>query len=194
MSTHHPDPSPVYLGPAARDGGPGNKPIRRIVIHSTVSPCQRGGARNIARYFATTDRFASAHYVVDPGEVVQVVYDSTIAYHAPPNSGSLGVEMCEVPSQDLARWAEPNRSEMLDRTAQLVAELCLAYGVPVAHRGPIGLRLGRRGITTHANVGKAWGQTDHWDPGAWPRRDCMRAVRRYRRALRKARRRARKGN
>lgn len=173
----HPPPDPPYVGPARHDGGPGNKPIRRIVIHETQSRCIPGAARAVARYFRTTDRPASAHYIVDPGEVVQCVYDDVVAYHAPPNDGSIGVELCGITSADLARWSTRERRRMTELAVQLVAELCLAYDVPPYYVGPTALKRGERGVTTHAAVGKAWGQTDHWDPGAWPRRAFMRQVR-----------------
>lgn len=173
-----PAPSPVYLGPAAHDSGPGNKPIHRIVLHSTVSDCEPGGARNIASYFRSENAGGSAHYVVDPGETVQVVFDDTVAWHAPPNRNSLGVEMCDRPHPtSKARWSDENHKAMLKRTARLVAELCLAYDVPPWHRSALALRLGRRGVTTHAQVSKAFAQSSHWDPGAWPRFRFMRSVR-----------------
>lgn len=163
-----------------------NKPINRVVIHSTVSPCEPGGARSTAAYFRSPSSGGSAHYVVDPAQVVQVVYDGVIAEHAPPNAHSLGVEMCDYPVADsAARWDDANHQLVLDRTAQLVAQLCLAYGVPIHWRTWVGLRLGRRGITSHASVSKAWHQSTHWDPGAFPRRRFMRLVREHARQLRK---------
>lgn len=176
MSDYKP-PSPVYLGPAAHTSGLGNKPISRIVIHSTVSPCEEGGARSIAAYFRSSKAGGSAHYVVDPGEVVQVVYDSVIAWHAPPNTHSLGIEMCEFPANNMDRWARDNQQRMLDRTAKLTAQLCLAYHVRALYVPAAGLRLGIDGVTTHAQVSRAWHETTHWDPGAWPRRAFMRKVR-----------------
>jgi hypothetical protein len=124
-------PAPPYVGPAHFMGGTGNKPINRVVVHCTVSPCQPGGARNIAAYFRGTTAGGSAHYVVDPTEAVQVVYDSYIAYHAPPNSHSLGVELCDPMTGPDTRWADANHQSMLKRTAVLVAQLCLAYQVPI---------------------------------------------------------------
>lgn len=170
-------PAPPYVGPAANHGPANNKPIHRIVLHSTVSPCVPGGAANVARYFRTTTRDASAHYVTDPTTTLQVVYDSVVAYHAPPNQHSLGVEMCDMPSLDVDRWKDRAHRAMLDRTAELVAGLCLAYEVPPYFLNASLLREGRHGVTTHAEVSKAWGQTSHWDPGAWPRREFMRKVR-----------------
>jgi hypothetical protein len=197
-------PSPPYLGPASYAGGDGNKPIRRIVIHSTVSPCEPGGARNIAAYFRSGSAGGSAHYVVDPSETVQVVYDSIVAYHAPPNQNSLGIEMCDIPGPvpndkpGSARWKAAVRSwrwsrisqrQMLRKTARLTAQLCLAYDVPVQFVGWRGLQAGRRGITTHAHVSKAWEQSTHWDPGFWPRAWFMHLVRKH---VARARKRARR--
>lgn len=173
-------PAPPYLGPAAHHGAADNKPIHRVVIHSTVSPCVAGQARATAAYFRGTDRDASAHYVVDPAEVVQVVYDSVEAYHAPPNQHSLGVELCDIPSAlTAARWLGRNHRAELERAAELVAQLCLAYGVPVRYVTAAQLRAGAHGITTHAEVSAAWRQTTHWDPGRWPRRRFIRKVRKY---------------
>ena len=181
-------PAPPYLGPAAHHGGDNNKPIRRIVIHSTVSPCVPGGARDVARYFRSADAGGSAHYVVDPREVVQVVYDSTVAYHAPPNLHSLGVELCDMPSAvNPGRWRGANHRAMLELAAQLVAQLCVAYGVPDTFRTARQLRRGLYGITTHHEVSLAFGESTHWDPGSWPRRRFMRKVHRYVKQLREAR-------
>lgn len=160
-------PAPPYLGPAKFHGGPQNlAPLKRIVIHGTVSPCVAGGARATAAYFKNTvTRPSSAHYVVDPAEVVQVVGDHQIAYHAPPNTDTIGVEHCDPVAGPATRWQDSDHEAMLDRSAKLVAQLCLAYDVPIRRVGPVGLRLGRRGITGHGAVSLAWRQTTHTDPG-----------------------------
>lgn len=181
--TRYSPPAPVYLGPAAHTSSGANKPVRRVVIHSTVSPCVEGQARKTAAYFRSPSSRGSAHYVVDPGEVVQVVYDSVIAWHAPPNARSLGIEMCEYPTTEVSRWDDRAHQRLLQRTARLTAELCLAYDVPPWWRPAWQLRLGMRGVTTHAQVSNAWGQSSHWDPGAWPRRRFMRLVRRNIKAI-----------
>lgn len=192
-------PSPPYLGPPAKSSTGLNSPINRVVIHSTVSPCEPGGARNIAAYFRSPEAGGSAHYIVDPEETVQSAYDSVIAWHAPPNSRSLGIEMCDVPGpvpgdtpgsarwkalKRSWRWVRPNQRKMLERTARLTARLCLAYDVPIEFVTAAGLRAGKRGITTHHLVSKAWNQSTHWDPGWWPRRKFMRLVRARARELR----------
>lgn len=175
---------PAYLPPAppfvkARWFGPAtNKPVKRIVIHGTVSPCGVGWARKIANYFATTGTKSSAHYIVDPGEVVQSVYDSNLAWHDGTNVNSLGVELCDPVEGPLSRWDDADHRLMLRRAARLVAELCLAYDVPPRFLSPLAVKAGRKGITTHNNMRLAFpGSTTHWDPGAWPRRRFMRLVR-----------------
>jgi len=175
-------PSPPYAGPG-RDSGGGNKPIHRIVLHGTVSPTERGGARNIAAYFRSPAARGSAHYIVDPGEIVQTVYDSRIAWHAPPNSHSIGVEFCDWVGVNgggtplpMSRWDDGPHREMLARGARLVAELCLAYDVPVQMLSPADLRAGKRGICEHDDVSDAWGQTNHWDLGNFPRTHFLKLV------------------
>lgn len=189
--THYPAPSPTYLGPPAKHSGTGNKPINRIVIHSAVMPCEKGRARQLADMNRRGSGGGSWHYAVDPGEVVQCSYDSIVAWHAPPNQHSLGIEMADHPEPLPApegttrwkrarlrwRWTGRNHQRMLNRTARLTAQLCLAYDLPLRFLSPTDLRAGKRGITTHANVSKAFGQSTHWDPGFWPRYAFMNLVR-----------------
>jgi N-acetyl-anhydromuramyl-L-alanine amidase AmpD len=164
-------PNPPYVGPAAHTSAGANKPVRRIVVHCTVSPCEPGGARNIGAYFRSAAANGSAHYVVDPRETVQCVYDGIIAWHAPPNQYSIGVELCDPMKGKAARWADENHHAMLRRAANLVAALCLAYDIPVRKLDAADLRAGRLGIVGHDDVSEAFRQSSHWDPGPafpWP--------------------------
>ena len=158
-------PNPPYVGPAAHTSAGDNKPISRIVIHGTVSPCEPGGARNIAAYFRSKSAGGSAHYVVDPAEEVQVVYDGVVAWHAPPNSGSIGVELCDRQKGRGSRWSNPDHAAMLARAAVLVARLCLAYDVPIVRLSVADLKAGKNGICGHVDVSHAFRQTTHTDPG-----------------------------
>lgn len=159
-------------------GGP--QVPKRIVLHSTVSPCRDGQARATAHFFAAEDNKTSAHYCVDPSEVIQCVPDHRVAYHCGYNQDSIGVEMCEYPSlTNVARWLTPNQIKMRRRTQRLVAELCLAYDIPARFLTVDRLVAGERGITTHNNMSRAYKRSTHWDPGAWPKRLFMRGVRRH---------------
>lgn len=169
-----------YCGPAKFHGERENRPIRRLVIHCTVSPCEVGGARNVARYFRdTVTRPSSAHVIVDPGEAVQVVYDSWVAYHAPPNPGSIGIELCDPMTGPASRWDDENHRRMLRNAAIVVARYCLSENIPPWKIGPAKVAENRKGVCGHADVSVAFGQTNHTDPGTgFPWRKFMRQVRR----------------
>ncbi|GAB3776811.1 N-acetyl-anhydromuramyl-L-alanine amidase AmpD [Nocardioides ginsengisegetis] len=164
-------PAPIYLGPAAHTTPGDNKPISRVVIHCTVSPLVEGQARATAAYFRSKSSGGSAHYVVDADEVIQVVPDSVIAWHAPPNNNSIGVELCDALASEAwdkanaKRWADVDHERMLKKAAHLVAKLCLAYEVPIQRLTVAELKAGRHGICGHVDVSQAWGQSTHWDPG-----------------------------
>lgn len=177
-------PSPTYLGPPFRRSSGSNKPIRRVVIHCTVSPCEPGGARNIAAYFRSSSAGGSAHYVVDPSETVQSAYDSVICWHAPPNSNSIGIELCDPMTGPGNRWQNDRHQAMLKRAAKLTAQLCLAYDVPIRKLDPADLRAGKKGVCGHADVSDAFNQSSHWDPGpAFPWASFMTMVRAEARGL-----------
>ncbi|MCD0449854.1 N-acetylmuramoyl-L-alanine amidase [Actinocorallia sp. API 0066] len=149
--------------PARKHGGT-QRSIHRIVIHATVSPCVRGGARNVARYFQSSGAGGSAHYVVDPGEIVQCVRDNVVAYHAPPNTGSLGIELCDPQAGSPRRWSDADHEAMLRRAAVLVRQLARTYDVPLRRVSAAELRRGAKGICSHVAVSDAFGQSDHGDP------------------------------
>jgi hypothetical protein len=181
----YPAPTPPYVGPPHYFSGGENKPIHRIVLHGTVSPCEEGGARKIAALFREGRVKGSCHYVVDPGEVVQAAYDSVICFHAPPNRNSIGIEMCDWVAAPpdrrkplpITRWKRSNYARMMRHTARLTAELCLAYNVPMVMRSAKELSMGRRGVCEHDDVSRAWGQSSHWDLGTFPRLRFIRTVR-----------------
>lgn len=190
--TRYPAPSPPYVGPCSRTSGTGNKPITRIVMHGTVSPTEKGGARKIALYFRSAGAGGSAHYIVDPGETVQAAYDSVVCWHAPPNSHSIGIELCDwvgvgggsTPCP-MSRWDEPPHAAMLRRAAKLAAQLCLAYELPTVMLSPSDVKLGRRGICEHSDVSQAFGESSHWDLGNFPRERFLRMVRAEAAAIRR---------
>lgn len=156
----------IECHPSHRDGINGT--INRIVVHGTVSPCVRGGARANARYFQSPTAGGAAHYIQDPGEAIQCVHENTIAYHAPPNSNSIGLEFCDEEVGDPARWQDANHEEMLHRGALLVRDIAERKNVPKVWLSVADLLAGKRGITSHANVAAAWHRTDHTDPVGFP--------------------------
>ena len=182
-------PSPEYVGPATAQGSPTNKPIKRLVVHCTAGsePDVHGAARSTVRYSESVakTRPSSYHYVADAEERLQYVLDSVVAFHAPPNQNSIGYELCcSLSDAGKGHWDMVDHRKMLKDVARDFARLGLAYDVPLRKVGPVGLRLGRKGICGHADVRDAWGQTSHWDPGPYfPWFAWIRLVRGYGEAI-----------
>lgn len=143
-----------------------------IVIHGTVSACVPGGARGNAHYFQDPDAGGAAHYICDPGEIIGSVDETRVAHHAPPNTGSVGIELCDWqgfgPSGDVNLWADQPHKDMLGRAAPLVRDVAGRWGVKLEWRSTDDLIAGRRdGITGHFCVAQAYHKTNHTDPGPY---------------------------
>jgi N-acetyl-anhydromuramyl-L-alanine amidase AmpD len=140
--------------------------IDTVVIHTMEVAERPDAAEACARWFQHPSSEVSAHYCVDADSVVQCVREGDIAWHARGgNSRSIGIELAGFAGQRGADWDDPYSCAVLERAARLTAEVCDRYGVPVSRVRAAGLRKGLRGITTHADVSEAFGQSDHWDPG-----------------------------
>ena len=175
MATYAP-PSPPFI-PARYKGG--SQTPKAIVIHGTVSSDNPGTARNIANWWASkSSPVTSAHYTVDPREVIQSVGDHTVAYHCGSNSNCIGVELCDEQAGPASRWSDADSTAILKRAARLVAELCLAYNIEVKRPSVAELKSkGKHGIYGHNDSRLAFGNTSHTDPKDFPWDKFLRMVR-----------------
>jgi N-acetylmuramoyl-L-alanine amidase len=141
--------------------------IDLLVVHDMESPEEPNTAENVARWMAgATAPRASFHYGVDTNSIVQSVRDADEAWHAPPvNPRSIGVEHAGRASQRREDWLDPYSLAELQLSAQLVRALCVKHNLPMEFLNEAAVKAGRRGITTHAVVSRAYGVSDHWDPG-----------------------------
>lgn len=160
-----------------------NVPPTRVVIHATCPDIgyprasAAGQARATARYFQSSAAGGSAHYVCDIAETIQCLPDDVIAWHAPPNPRSLGIEICadggsagsyrRHPEHRYSReqWLSPQVWPAVVRAAALTRELCRRHGIPIVRLSAADVRAGRRGICGHVDVSNAFHQSDHDDPG-----------------------------
>lgn len=55
----------------------------------------------------------------------------------------------------------------LRRAAEIVAHYCLRYNIPIRRLTPAMLSRGEGGIGGHWDCSKAYGGSDHWDPGGY---------------------------
>lgn len=145
----------------------GRGDIDFIVIHDMEMTERVDTAEDCARYFAGQNPAkSSAHRTCDANSVVQCVRDHDIAWHAPPNSRSLGIEHAGFARQTRDQWLDAYGRKMLaEQSAPSVAAWCEEYGLPKRYIDWRDLRAGKKGITTHNDVTLAWGQTSHTDPG-----------------------------
>ena len=153
------------------------RPIQYVVIHATAGSEGPTSAENGAAYDKTRTDGTSTHIFVDSNSAVREVYDQDQAHAARYHGNAIGVqvEICGSANQTDAQWRDVLSAPTLDRTAQEVAEMCHAHGIPVrrlsvaecraAWYAPAGQR--PKGIVGHVDVTKAYPEDNgtHWDPG-----------------------------
>ena len=154
--------------------------IDLIVIHTMEMDEKGTTAENCAQWFQNPTAKVSAHYCVDSDSIVQCVLDKDVAWAAPgANSNGVHIEHAGRAAQTGRDWGDEFSLAMLERSAALAAELCRAHRIPVAWLYAPDLQAGKRGITTHDAVSKAFKRGTHWDPGRnFPIERYLAAIRR----------------
>lgn len=156
---------------ARLNSGTPNVPPTRIVIHATSpsvgypSSSRAGMARGTAGYFTTAAAGGSAHYVCDVAEEVHCLPDNVVAWHAPPNPHSIGIEICGETYYTKAQWLSPSVWPACLLAAARTRELCQRFGLPMVKLNATDLLAGGHGVCGHVDVSMAWHQSDHTDPG-----------------------------
>lgn len=149
-----------------------------LVIHTMEVPLAGGMATRVATGFAGGDREASAHYCIDPVQIVQCVHESDVAWHA-PKANRRGIGLEHAGYADSSDWSSPEAQAMLWLSAQLALGICERWKIPVVRLAPEQIAHGERGICGHADVVAAFpGQAGtHHDPGErWPWDDYLRRI------------------
>lgn len=142
--------------------------VSLIVLHTAEIGESLTGAEALMNVCAHPDqRDASWHFAVDSDSITQSVLVRDVAWHAPgANRNGIGIEMSGRARQTTEEWADDFSTKMLTKCAQLAASLCNEWRIPPVYISTAeDLLAGKRGITTHALVSKAWKKSDHWDPG-----------------------------
>jgi hypothetical protein len=151
--------------------------IELIVLHDT----EGGTAHGVATYFASAKSGGSAHLVVDDNECWRCLANDVIAWGAPgANTNGFHIEQCGYAGWSQNEWIV--HSKTLLRAAYKTAFHCHKFGIPPVFVEAAGLKAGKKGVTTHAQVSLAFPNSEgnHTDPGSnWPRAYFMGAVRRY---------------
>ncbi|MFI7113941.1 N-acetylmuramoyl-L-alanine amidase [Nonomuraea sp. NPDC050227] len=157
---------------AAHNSGTGNKPPRRVVIHATCpgvgypAASKKGAASGTAKYFQMQSSGGSAHYIYDSSRHEEhCVPENTIAWHAPPNPHTIGIEICGEASYTREQWLSSEVWPAVEEAAARTRELCLRYDLPMRKLTVAQVRAGAAGVCGHVDVSLAFRQTDHSDPG-----------------------------
>lgn len=151
----------------------GNRHPKVIVIHSMEAPEKGLTAENVANYFATTDRVASAHYNIDNNSIVQSVQCKDVAFAAPNmNRYGIHLEHAGYARQSEDDWEDEYSMAMLQLSARLCREiLCPKFSIIPQWLGDASLRAiahgsSLTGFCTHADVTRAFKTVGgHNDPG-----------------------------
>ena len=151
-----------YSYPASRDSGTRDpKKIKWIVVHDT----EGGSAKSVALMFHRGDAKASTHLVVDEKECFRMLDNKDIPWGAPgANTDGFHIEHVGFASWTRAEWLAHDTT--LRRGAYKAAIHMNAWGIPARWVTKWGLKLGRKGLTTHYDVTQAFsGGQGHTDPG-----------------------------
>lgn len=147
-------------------GHPGRySKLRVIVLHVPVMPYVAAGpdptAEKVAKYFATTNRAASAHVCSDADTVVQCLpADYTGAHVRGYNSSTWGIEM-GYGTNDWNRDRKRTEAVLIQATKAIVP-VVQKYQIPVRLLTKAQVDAGLSGFTTHARLDPA----RRSDPGA----------------------------
>lgn len=159
----------------------GGRDVRAVIVHTMEAPEGPNTALSVAQYFAGGTVQASAHYCLDADHVVQGVQEWDDAWAAPPsNPWAIQLEHAGYAAQTYAEWSDDYSTRLLERSAQLVADICLRNGITPRHLTDAQLAAGWDGIAGHIQVSAVWSESSHWDPGySFPWDGYMARVRAY---------------
>lgn len=150
-------------------GRPDGAPLW-IVVHDMEADETPNTAENTANYFATGagGRDVSSHYCADSNSVVQCVRLADVAWtvgNRPGNNRGINWELAGFASQTRDQWLDTFGQAMFAMMAPIVRSDAARYGIPLVRRTVVELRAYVPGVTSHNDLGVAFGGTDHTDPG-----------------------------
>lgn len=144
----------------------GSRPVKDIiwiVLHSTEGGTSAG---NIARYFQSPKSGGSAHLVIDDNACYRCLRNTDIPWGAPgANEQGFHIEQVAYAAWTQKQWLA--HEHMLERVAFKMAYHAHLFSIPLRFVDAAGLKRGVKGVTTHAEVSKAFPNNvgNHHDPG-----------------------------
>lgn len=149
----------------ANDDGIRTEPPRVIYIHTFEG--RDLDAVAMARYQLSPDAEGSYHIVIDVvGETARENDDEYIPWAAGWIANRNGHHVSLAGKAAFTREEWLSRTKQIDKLVDVIAAYCRTHGYPPIIRFAGDLVAGKWGISTHDAAAKAWGETDHHDPGA----------------------------
>lgn len=113
-----------------------------IALRVSFTPSTKGAALAVAHHWHRSSLpIDSCHYVLDREMVYRCVPDRIMAQSLGfLQKGSIWINLCCEPTEDINDWFKAPRSEVLDLAADLTAQLCLAYKIRPVLRDEIAPR------------------------------------------------------
>lgn len=100
-----------------------------IVLQSSFTSSLSGAALAMAHHMHRSISKESYHYILDEAFVYRMVHDDRVAMYAPDSKHTIGILICDDPSGPSSRWDDRHHIGLMSKMADLVAQLCLAYGI-----------------------------------------------------------------
>jgi hypothetical protein len=158
-------------GPAYTRGRPDGPPIW-VVIHDMEFPERLDAAEWTAHYFSgpasAAGRSVSSHYTADADSIVQCVRLADTAWtvgNRPGNYRGINWELAGYASQTRQQWLDTFSLAMLTRIAEIIRRDMGTYSIPARTLSDAQVKAFTSGITSHWQLGRVFGGTDHTDPG-----------------------------
>jgi hypothetical protein len=144
-------------------------------LHETdlrVVAIERVGLREVVSIETSTSTFfaegIASHNCVDDNSVVQCVALRDTAHTTGDNPGNprgINWELAGFARQTRAEWLDAFGLAMFAQMASIVRADAARFGIPLERRTIAELKAFKPGITSHDDIGEAFGGTTHTDPG-----------------------------
>lgn len=140
------------------------------VVHSAETPLRAGYAASIAENWFGRSAPTSAHFMVDPVELIRMLSDNVVAYAVGPagNGFTLNWEQAGYAHLSRGDWITDAGLAQMDKLAAGIRERGLANGIPLRWATDDQIRAAAHGvpggICYHDDIRRVLGGTVHTDP------------------------------
>lgn len=163
-------PGVLFLQAAGYTRGRPDGPPIWHVVHDMEAPERVDTAEATAQYFydGADGRSVSATYCHDSNTTVQCVLLRDSAWtvgNRPGNARGINHEYAGYARQTAAQWLDPFGRAMFAKSAGVIRADSATFGIPYRWLSDAEVRAFRPGFTTHVQLGRVFGGSDHTDPG-----------------------------